>query len=325
MLIEIERKKIKVPDFIICGAMKSGTTSLHYILASHPLIFIPNPEIHFYDMDNYFQHKDFFIHHKNNWYYPSFTQNISKSFEWYESFFKDAPEGTLIGEDSTIYIASPIAHERIAKYAPNTKIIIMLRDPASRSYSHYSHLFLTGRLTCSFEDAIQLGVGNILNRSLYKQQIENFFNLLPSENFQFILFEEFIKNTSHITKTVLKFLGMPFEDFKIDPFKSHRNISQMPRSITIQKIKNLLTRDFRKLEYADFYSSLMEFPVQDYNYSIKFQKLINKMNNIVNRKGNTKFPPMKPETKQFLHSYFKEQNEGLEKIVGLNIHDLWYK
>jgi hypothetical protein len=326
MEIEIVGKKRKVPDFMIAGGMKCGTTSLHHILNSHPLIFIPAPEIHFYDMDNYFQHQDSFIYRSNQWYYPNFTQDLDKSFDWYESWFKNTGNAQFLGEDSTIYLTSSIAHERIAKYAPYTKMIIMLRDPASRTYSQYSHLILTGRLSCSFEDAIQGGLGNLLDRSMYKKQIENFFKFLPRENFHFILFEEFVKDTQKITKQVLEFLEIPFpENFEVDQSKTHKNKSLVPRSITLQKLKNLLVKDVNNLRYAEFFAPINGFPVENHKNNQTFNHLINQIHRLINPRQNKKFPPMKPETKHFLNSYLKQQNEGLEKIIAKNLQDFWYK
>lgn len=58
-----------LPDFIICGAMKSGTTTVHGILNRHPQIFIPDPEIHFFDIDDVLQHPDYFCF-QGEWYWP---------------------------------------------------------------------------------------------------------------------------------------------------------------------------------------------------------------------------------------------------------------
>ncbi|WP_445666638.1 sulfotransferase [Fodinibius sp. AD559] len=64
-----------IPDFIIAGAMKCGTTSLHYILSKHPQIFIPDEEINFFDLDEFDQHKDFIMYKNGKWYYPNFMKN----------------------------------------------------------------------------------------------------------------------------------------------------------------------------------------------------------------------------------------------------------
>jgi hypothetical protein len=119
----------------------------------------------------------------------------------------------------------------------------MLRDPVSRAYSQYCHLVLTGRLTCTFEDAIQKGLGNILNRSFYRRQIESFLQFLPRKNFKFILFEEFVKNTDDLVREVLQFLEIPEDNFNISQIAKHKNKSEVPKSTTMQRLRNLIVKD----------------------------------------------------------------------------------
>jgi hypothetical protein len=186
-------KKHQFPDFIIVGAMKSGTTSLHNILASHPDIYIPQREIHFFDIDDITQHPDFFFFSDGKWYYPDLEKNSEKYLEWYGSFFSNAKVTQKIGEDSTTYLASNKAPARIVNLLPKVKIIIMLRDPASRTYSHYWHLVRTGRGIHTFEDSLRIMPGTLIQRSLYKDQIQRYLGYFPQENIHFILFEEFIQ------------------------------------------------------------------------------------------------------------------------------------
>lgn len=324
MEIEILGKKRKVPDFIIAGAMKCGTTSLHHILASHPHIFIPEKEIHFYDMDNYLQHQDFFNYYKNQWYYPDFDKDLKTSFDWYESWFQNAEE-KFLGEDSTIYLASRIAHKRIAQFAPKTKIIIMLRNPADRAYSQYCHLVLTGRLTCNFEEAIQKGLHNIMNKSLYQRQIESFFEFLPRDNFYFILFEEFVLNTDLIVKDVLKFLEISKEHFDLSKVEKHRNKSSVPRSIKLQLLLNNFMDAMNTRRYFSMYSTISELEVQNYTLNKQFDRIILKINNIINPRQNRKFPEMKFETRKFLNNYLWKENKNLGNLINKNIDDFWYQ
>lgn len=104
-----------LPDFIIGGAMKSGTSSLHQILDSHPDIFIPDRELHFFNMDCLIQHEGF--HHYNEskdvWTAQTMHSDPDSMWNWYQSKFQ-GKEGLVKGEDSTTYLASAIAAERIA-------------------------------------------------------------------------------------------------------------------------------------------------------------------------------------------------------------------
>ena len=271
---------------------------------------------------------DFFFYRKNRWYYPSFSQDLNKSFDWYESFFNDAKEKDFIGEDSPTYLTSHIARQRIAKYAPRTKIIVILRDPVDRAYSHYCHLVLTGRLSCSFEYAIENRLAPIVEVSLYKKQIENFLMFLPRNNFHFILLEKFSKNSDVIIKEVLEFLGIPIEDFDLSKIENHKNKSLAPKNIKIKLFTNKITRSVfheKRYSYANFYSSLTGFNPKNYSINKDFVRVINKISNLINPQQNKKFPPIKQETKQLLNSYLYEQNKGLEELIEENIHDFWFK
>jgi len=73
---------LRIPDFIIAGAMKCGTTSLHFILNSHPHIFVPRHEINFFDLDDLIQHPDFFFFNGQRWYYPSFSKRNREYWDW---------------------------------------------------------------------------------------------------------------------------------------------------------------------------------------------------------------------------------------------------
>ena len=90
------------PHFIIAGAMKSGTTSLHYILNHHDNIFVPAGEIFFFDMDDIQQHPDFCMDIAGGWAFHDYEQGYNHYLEWYEDFFRGAVDGQILGEDSVM-------------------------------------------------------------------------------------------------------------------------------------------------------------------------------------------------------------------------------
>ena len=97
-------KNNHVPDFIIAGSAKSGTTTLHDILNSHPDIFIPDGEPHFFYIDNFSYHHEnkYFDNNINLWNYISIINNKEKLWSWYSDKFK-GNEHLLTGDDSTAY------------------------------------------------------------------------------------------------------------------------------------------------------------------------------------------------------------------------------
>ncbi len=183
-----------LPDFIIGGAMKSGTTTLHRILSNHPKIFIPKEEIGFFDIDNILQHSDFNFYDKETWVTQSMEKDPELVWKWYQKNFK-GNESYIKGEDSTSYLASRIAAERISIQKKEIKLLFLLRQPSLRAYSNYNHLLRTGRATNSFEDTIRFNPFLVINRSLYKEQLVNFYRYIPKVRIKVILFEDLIKDT----------------------------------------------------------------------------------------------------------------------------------
>lgn len=117
-------KSVTIPDFIIAGAMKSATSSLHHMLDHHPDVFIAKNEIGFFDIDNIYQHPDFFFYEKKKWYYQDMNTHQDLLWSWYNEHFSSARKKQLIGEDSTSYLASEIAAKPIALQEKQPKIII---------------------------------------------------------------------------------------------------------------------------------------------------------------------------------------------------------
>ena len=132
-------KGFKIPDFIICGAMKSGTTTLHHILNQHQNVFIPDRELGFFGIDNLVQHPDYSYFDGRIWYTQLIDDDPLHFWSWYSSHFNDALERRVVGGDSTTYLASEVAATRIGLQNKPIKLVVMLRNPTARAYSDYWH------------------------------------------------------------------------------------------------------------------------------------------------------------------------------------------
>ena len=112
----------RLPDFMLIGAMKSGTTTLHAYLSRHPGLFLCTPkEPGFFSRD----------------------ERYARGLDWYRELFTDAQPEQLCGEASTCYSRWPHfenAAPRIAADVPGAKLLYITRDPVERAYSHYRHL-----------------------------------------------------------------------------------------------------------------------------------------------------------------------------------------
>ena len=315
-------KKKHFPDFIIAGGMKCGTTSLHNILNSHPKIFIPNDEIHFFNIDDLMQNTDLFVFDNGNWHYPKYEEYFEEYYIWYESFFKDASEFHLVGEDSTTYMASVKAPQRISKFNPAVKIIIIMRDPTTRTYSHYWHLVGTGRALWKFEKSLQIAPFDLVYRSLYKTQIEWFLSFIPRDQIYFILFEEFINSTPSIIKDVCKFLDISHDEIDLNKINTHINRAIIPSNLHMQLFRNKLLRmTDRKARLTRGYNTQTSKP-----HPIRILlKVMDQSLRTINPMHKRAAPPMKNATKNFLNDYFRIENRGLSEIIMKDLDSYWYR
>lgn len=314
---------MRFPDFIIGGAMKCATTSLHYILSGHPNVFIPDREIGGLDMDDPEQHPDFFIYNRRQWVYLDWQKEREKCLEWYASFFAGAKPGQLIGEDSTTYIASEKTAERMAQLLPDVKLIFMLRDPAARTYSHYWHLVRTGRATHNFEDTLQYFPSTLLQRSFYKKQLERYFQFFPRERIKIILFEDFTKNLAGAVDEVLDFLALP-RTLDMERLRTHWNQAQVPLSLRVQLFRNRLIRARAGRMYGHHLP--INF-VRPWHAAIgdRAQDAVHLAFRVANPLRAGSPPPMRPETQAFLNDLLRKENAGLSELIGVDIDKKWYR
>lgn len=200
-----------LPDYLIIGATKGGTGSLYRYLNQHPQIKPAlTKEVRFFDK-----------------YYD-------RGINWYRVFFpfKDLLKRKYItGEATPRYLDHPHAPKRVKAIIPNTKLIVLLRNPIDRAYSMYNMRLSRGRENHSFQDVIKLEKErtngefkkmeldekyysstyfqhSYLDKGIYVDKLQRWMNVFPKEQFLIINSEEFFKNTSETYNKVLKFLGL---------------------------------------------------------------------------------------------------------------------
>ncbi|MBE9064634.1 sulfotransferase domain-containing protein [cf. Phormidesmis sp. LEGE 11477] len=183
-----------LPNLIIIGAMKSGTTSLHYYLNLHPDICMSRQK-----------ELDFFVEHKN-W---------KKGVEWYKTNFA-GQSAKVYGESSPNYTNYPRwdgVPERMFSVVPNTKIIYLLRDPIERMISHYLHSYSSGIENKSAEAALTkpLEKNWYIRRSQYFLQLQQYLQVFPESNILVITSEKLSKFPAETMEKVFAFLGVDSE------------------------------------------------------------------------------------------------------------------
>jgi hypothetical protein len=306
----------RLPDFIIGGAMKSGTSTLHQMLGELPGVFIPDPEIYFFSIDDIEQHPEFFVAGDGGWQNRDFDANRDEYLAWYASFFAGAPASGMIGEDSTSYLHSARCATRIRALLPHVKLVFLLRDPAARTYSHYWHLVRTGRATESFEATLRHAPGTLFQRSRYREQLERYLACFPVERVKVILFEDLVERPQNIVREVIDFIGLPQPDRL--PAVAHRNPARVPRSITAQLWRNRLFRD----RVANRFRGHLPGTSRPTGAG---EDLIRGRWARWNLRTDRRPPRMQPETHRFLNEFFRRENAGLSELIGQDVERRWYR
>lgn len=178
-----------LPNFVIIGAMKAGTTSLYHYLRQHPEVFMPaTKELHYFVAEK-------------NW---------SRGPEWYERQFAGAGGAVAVGEASPDYAKFPEYRgvaQRLADALPHARIVYAVREPVERIRSHYLHDVARGRERRPIEVAVP-GNPHYLAPSSYAMQIEQYLEHFPRERLLVIRSEDLRARREETMHRVHSFLGV---------------------------------------------------------------------------------------------------------------------
>lgn len=307
----------RLPDFIIGGAMKSGTTTLHHLLADHPQVYIPKPEIHFFCLDDAVEMPDLFYRFHRHWSLHDYEAHFEDYLTWYRQFFAPAQANQLAGEDSTVYLASEKAPTRIATLLPQIKLIFLIRDPVYRTYSHYWHQVRMGRAFYSFEQTLRHAPGTLLTRSYYFAQLTRYFKLFPPEQIRVLVFEDFIKHQQETLDSLCHWLGLPPRPLNVD--NAHRNTAQTPRFVPLQLLQNRLLSTFAPDTYV---LKLPHMPDYSPGRITQSLQLLHRGLRHLNS-SSRRYPPMRRDTRAFLERLLAKENAGLSDLLGLDLRAFW--
>lgn len=318
---KVERMKHQLdllvkPDFIIIGAMKCGTTSMHRLLGGHPDVFIPDGEVQLLSLDDIEQNPVFFPYIDGRWTSLDFENDFGQFAAWHKGLYEGWEEGQLRGEDAPSYLPSKKAIDRIARMLPDTKLVVLLRDPVDRLYSQYWHWVRTYRATQSFEDTIRFQARGFLQRSYYEEQLRYCFQSVPMENVHVVLFEEFIRDQNRIVAEVLSFLGLRSGEYA--EVKKHANKGKYPSSLKLALLKNRIFSGMYGQRYLDKMPGLPKSTELS-----TMHKLIHRSLSLANPlTPNCPVSP-NPETRKFLSRLLYKRNEGLSELLGRDLSEYW--
>ena len=291
-----------LPNFLLIGAAKSGTSSLYDYLGQHPEIFVsPVKEPNFFALEG--EVVDF--------QGPGDDRTINAvcitDIERYRALFREADEHAAVGEASTLYLYSSKAPERIKHYLPNARLIAVLRNPVERAFSSFLHLRLEGREPHdTFERALaeepwRIGqnwqhLWHYRAMGLYAEQLERYYRAFGAEQLMIFKHEDLLADPVGVVQRICRFLAV--DDSFVPDVSVKYKVSGTPRSPALHRLlarptlprrmlRPLLPRTFRRrllerLKQANMKPARPEIPssarallLQDYRDDIaRTQQLV---------------------------------------------------
>ena len=286
--------RMVLPNFIICGTQRGGTTALYHYLKMHPEVYMSvKKEVHFFDL------------------------NFHRGVEWYSRFFSGARYGSYkaVGEASPLYMYLEEVPERIHSLLPEAKLIFILRHPVDRAYSHYWHEVKLGFEHLSFEEAVEreeerLKAGSLfarqhysyLDRGRYAAQLERYRKYFSKDQMLILINRDLRENTLATLQKVSEFLGIDPGFWANVSLEKRYNVGKSPRSWAIHRIGV-------KIAYKVGPKTTLGTTIR---------RLLRRTNF---KEG---YPPMKPQTRRKLLEVFKQPSKTLEQLIQRKL-DWWYR
>lgn len=270
-----------LPNFLIIGSQKSGTTSLYYVLRQHPQIFMPERK----EVNYFFLQSEY-----------------DRGFKAYLEHFEAAgPDTPAVGEASPGYICHPLAPLRIKRFLPDTKLILTVRHPVERAYSQYWDNRRSLSESHTFEQVVENALEvtyhpnrlGYFSRGTYIQYINRFLEHFIRDQLLVLLFDDLKANPQGFFQTVFNFLG-------VDPDFSTPAMTESFNPAAVWR--NPLYRWFFKKPHRDEW------------LPVKFRRLT-----YFGKRIPWQYPPMNPDTRQRLLDFYRPWNRQLAAFLGRDL------
>ncbi|MBE7383459.1 MAG: sulfotransferase [Leptolyngbya sp. SIO1E4] len=283
----------KLPNFIIIGAGKAGTSSLRGYLRQHPEIYLcPTKETF------YFLNQQVRINHRS-W-------GAVQTFEAYSALFEAAPLNSIVGEISTIYYAHADSAALIHEALPDVKILAILRNPIDRAFSSYQMHVNNGREKRAFKDVINLDI-KYVKRGFYSAQLKPYFNIFDSSQIKVFLYDDYCQDSASFIESIFEFIGV---DSQFVPDTSKRaRVGGVPKR---RWVRNLLAeKNWFRTTAATALKTVMPLEARQSLRSQLLQK-------------NTARIRLDADSRQQLAEIYREDIAELQTLLGRDLSH-WLK
>ncbi len=290
---------MRLPNFLLIGANKAGTTSLYHYLKQHPEIyFSPVKEPMFFSLYGVPAPP------------PRSAPYMDKAvydLESYANLFEQATTETALGEASTSYLAVPRSAATIKNFVPDVRLIAVLRDPAERAFSHYQMDVRMGLEELSFEDAVEAEVASTekgeatrrryVRYGMYGKQLGEYFKHFAPEQFSIQIYREFKRDPQPIIRELFRFLNVD-ESFVPDMSMHH----------------NTATANVRPAQHANPFRR---------GYKSRLRRLVRQTlfgeRIVAQNRGNAHRPALTREMRVRLREIFREDIIDLQELLGRDL------
>lgn len=217
---------MRLPDFIVGGTIKGGTTSLNYYLRQHPQIFMsPFKEPRYFAFD------------------PTDAGHVNgdglkfpiRTLEEYGALFDDARPDQIAGETSPHYLISPVAPGRIRQTIPTAKLVFSLRQPVRRAHSAYWYSVSLGQESRPIEEALT-DRDYYVTFGRYYDYLAAWYRLFDASRIRVILFEDLVREPVTVYQDLCRFLGV---DDTVVPDTTVRNKGGVAKNQQLRRFYDL--------------------------------------------------------------------------------------
>ena len=289
----------KMPNFLIIGAMKSGTTTLYNSLNQHPQVYMSRlKEPSFFAYDG--------------------TENFPiTNLEDYQALFEGVTDQKAIGEASTAYLFSPTATANIKNCLPQVKLITILRDPSQRAYSLYLMRYRANQLASSthennlvdsFAKFVKQGQGGVLNQRYYGS-IKRYLKYFQREQIKICLYQDLKEKPNLLLENICQFLDLDTKLLDNQTVQKY-NLGGIPKNQLIYKSVESL--------HTTFNQTLLPFMPE---------KLLNPLKSIytdMKTRNLAQAPPLPQEIRQQLINIYREDILHLQDFLQRDLSP-WLK
>jgi hypothetical protein len=280
-----------LPNFLILGVTKAGTSSMHYYLRQHPEVYMP-----------ILKESRFFTYNPN--YSGARNSHTIRTLAQYEQLFADVRGERAIGEASPQYFTSDRARDAIRSILKEPRMVVSLRNPAERWYSAYQMEVREGRYKKSFMDFVEEDDSR-LAKYQYSTHMRRYLDTFPRNSFYFVRFDDFAADPQASIRHIFGFLGVD------QTFKPNVNVVKNRGGIPRVRLVEPFYRIFRAHRLRKALRKVVPTSIR---------KQLNRLESV----ALTKAAPMNPAHRNTLLDYYEADILELGRLSGLET-DTWLR